>query len=107
MGWGTTHTALAAPRLQGVLTPFDSLDGFQRRVERGPGPAQRQRQQQQQGAQGVAGDTAAAVEQESIARMAEKVRALKAARPTTKLMEAEDLPQPERPTRWGGVEWVL
>ena len=57
----------------GVLTPFDRLNGFERRVE-----------------------VSAQEEAASIARVAEKIRAAKASRHTTKLVDASELPRHER-----------
>jgi len=62
----------------GVLTPFDQLGGFERRVERGPS-----------GAEANA----------SIARVGEKVRAMKASRHASKLVDFSELPRPERPAK--------
>lgn len=95
----------AAPHLQGILTPFDRLDGFERRIERGPraragSAAGQTAQREQQG--GSAGAAAAGLEgHESIRRLGEKMRAAQAARPTTMLVDASELPRPERPTRCG------
>ncbi|PRW57121.1 CHROMATIN REMODELING 8 [Chlorella sorokiniana] len=78
----------------GILTPFDRLDGFERRIERGPRQAG-----------GGGSDTAAAAAagglegHESIRRVGEKMRAAQAARPTTMLVDASELPRPERPSR--------
>ncbi|KAL4452053.1 hypothetical protein ABPG75_007715 [Micractinium tetrahymenae] len=71
----------------GILTPFDRLDGFERRIERGPGQRGAQQKQQQQ------------QREESIWRVGEAVRAAKAARPTAVLMDHTELPRPERPMR--------
>ncbi len=80
------------PKVQGILTPFDRLDGFERRIERGPGqrgagPASAQRQGQEQ------------QREESIQRVGEAVRAARAAKPTAVLMDHSELPRPDRPMR--------
>ena len=64
----------------GILTPFDKLDGFERRVQNE--------------------STMSAIEANaSIARVGEKVRSIRANRHTTKLVPASDLPQRERETK--------
>lgn len=85
--------------LQGILTPFDRLDGFERRIERGPrqrgsGPDSTQQQQGEQQQR-----------EESIRRVGEAVRAAKAARPTAVLMDHTELPRPDRPMRWAAPGW--
>ena len=62
--------------MQGVLTPFDNLGGFERRIE---------------------GDSVA--REASIAHVGDQVRAMKASRRTSKLMDASDLPKPQRAVR--------
>ncbi|PSC71103.1 CHROMATIN REMODELING 8 [Micractinium conductrix] len=81
----------------GIITPFDRLDGFDRRIERGP-RQQQQAQQQQQQAQRL--EQQQGLEQhESMRRVGEAVRAAKAARPAAVLMDHTELPRPERPAR--------
>lgn len=59
-----------------MLTPFDSLGGFERRIE---------------------GDSVA--REASIAQVGDQVRAIKASRRTSKLVDASDLPKPQRTAR--------
>ena len=109
-----THRPLAVFHLlQGILTPFDRLDGFERRIERGPW--QQQPAPPSAAAAGEAGDAAGGTSQQhaaaaaaggpqtqqhdSIRRVGEAVRAARAARPTSILMDMADLPRRDRPGR--------
>ncbi|KAL6779652.1 hypothetical protein ACKKBG_A13170 [Auxenochlorella protothecoides x Auxenochlorella symbiontica] len=71
----------------GVLTPFDNVNGFERRVMHSKaGPSGRASPEEEPGS-------------EAAQRMAARLASIKAARHTTRLLDAQDLPQQERPTK--------
>jgi DNA excision repair protein ERCC-6 len=102
-GGGGEHTGLVETERDrlirlGILTPFDRLGGFERKVQQGlreAAPA----------SDGAAGSQEGQQQHDSIRRVGEAVRAAKAARPTSILMDHTELPRPERMSRWVQVAW--
>lgn len=68
----------------GVLTPFDRLGGFERRVEAGNAD------------NATAATSTHEIQAASIAKVGEQVRRLRAERHTTKLVDISELPRPQR-----------
>ena len=84
-----------------MLTPFDRLDGFERRIEAG-GAAGALAGQQGQGPAAADPRSAPAsgdALQQSIARVAHKVAAWRESRHTSRVLDHSELPTQERPAR--------
>ncbi|KAJ6809975.1 DNA excision repair protein CSB [Iris pallida] len=75
---------------KGILTPFHKLKGFERRVQQ-PGPSERHFGPEEGSTENLASS--------SIARAAKSISEIVQARPTTKLLDPEELPGLDAPTR--------
>lgn len=75
---------------KGILTPFHKLKGFERRVQQ-PEPSNRHNAPDE----GSTGNLASS----SISRLAQSMSEIAQARPTTKLLDPEALPELDPPTR--------
>lgn len=76
---------------KGILTPFHKLEGFERRLQQ-PGPSNWHNIPEQDDENDSDEDSA------SIARAVQSMSLAAKARPTTKLLKAEELPKLEAPT---------
>lgn len=74
----------------GMLTPFDRVKGFERKVRSAPRSEVRPNREED-------GDEHKA--KQSIANLAASLAAIAKSRPTSKLLDASELPDLERPTR--------
>lgn len=75
---------------KGILTPFHKLRGFERRVQQ-PGPSNRHNDPEEGLTENVATT--------SFAKVAQSMSDIARSRPTTKLLDAKDLPGLDAPTR--------
>lgn len=76
---------------KGILTPFHKLDGFERRLQQ-PGPSNSRNLPEGDDENDKSEDS------NSIDRAVQSMSLAAKARPTTKLLDAEDLPKLEPPT---------
>ncbi|KDP26514.1 hypothetical protein JCGZ_17672 [Jatropha curcas] len=76
---------------KGILTPFHKLKGFERRLQH-PGPSSRYSVSEEE-------DKSDELASDSIARAAKSISEAVKARPVTKLLDSDDLPKLDGPTR--------
>lgn len=76
---------------KGVLTPFHKLKGFERRVQH-PGPSSRLSTAEEEEAKNES------IASETVSKVVRSISEAAKARPTTKLLDAKELPKLEAPT---------
>lgn len=75
---------------KGILTPFHKLKGFERRLQQ-PGPSTRLSAPEEE-------EQTDSISSATVARIARSISEVSQARPTTKLLDAKDLPKLDAPT---------